>query len=96
MVQGFSDYLEQFQDKLDDKFESFTSILLPVTVKTDFEQFLLACQGTGLQITFSTLFSPDRSFKPEEDRLLVKTMKLWRGSSKTSSIGVLSVNSGGQ
>ncbi len=74
-VQGFYDFLEQFQERQTDKIESYARVPLPFAVKPDFERHVLGWEGTAQIVLFVTISAPERNFNPENDKLVVKKRK---------------------
>lgn len=87
-VQGFYDYLQQFQANQRDKVESFARLPLPFVVKPDFERHVLGWEGSSQIILFVTLSAPDRNFNPDDKKLVVKILKRSTGGAVAATSSV--------
>ena len=75
-VQGFFNFLENFQVKEGDPIHSSAHITLQFTVKPDFERNILGWKGTKQIVLYLTLTASTWSYKDDED---VFVMQMTRG-----------------
>ena len=85
-LQGFSDYLEQFQQRQSDKIESYARAPLLFLVKQDFERHVLGWNETSQIILLLGLSAPEQNFTEEDERIAKVIKRSSTGTADASSI----------